>query len=55
VRTSGLKIGKDGYGTRMVWQRMLQEFRNITADVAAAIVIEWPSPLMLYQVTRVKQ
>ena len=50
VRTTGLKIGKDHQGCRQVWQRMLQEFRNISADVAAAIINHWPSPYMLFKV-----
>lgn len=48
---TGLKIGKEGQGARNVWRRMLQESKNISADVSAAIVDKWPSPLLLYQVS----
>lgn len=50
VKTTGLKFGRDNQGARLIWQRMLQESRNISSDVAAAIVTAWPSPLLLYQV-----
>ncbi|KAF6030214.1 EME1 [Bugula neritina] len=49
VKTTGLKIGKDNSGCRQVWSRMLQESRNISADVAMAIVSKWPAPYMLFQ------
>lgn len=50
VKTTGLKFGRDNHGARQIWQRMLQESRSISVDVAAAVVNSWPSPLLLYQV-----
>ncbi|XP_067945782.1 crossover junction endonuclease EME1-like isoform X1 [Watersipora subatra] len=49
VKTTGLRIGKNSEGCLKVWQRMLQESRNISSDVSSSIITEWPSPYMLYQ------
>ena len=42
-----LQVSKDGQGMVNVWQQQVQQFRNVSRDMAAAIVAEYPSPQLL--------
>jgi len=45
-----VKVDKEGQGLATVWRQQLQQFKNVSADMANAIVAEYPSPWLLYQV-----
>lgn len=38
------RVHKDGAGLILIWKKMLQEFRNVSPDVAEAIIEAYPSP-----------
>ncbi|XP_028413127.1 crossover junction endonuclease EME1-like [Dendronephthya gigantea] len=44
---ASLKVTKDGQGMVNVWQQQIQQFRNVSREMAAAIVAEYPSPQLL--------
>ena len=44
------KVSKEGEGLKKVWQQHFQQFRNVSAEMAAAIVSVYPSPQSLLQV-----
>ena len=44
-----LQVSKDGQGMVNVWQQQIQQFRNVSREMAAAIVAEYPSPQLLKQ------
>ncbi|XP_078346249.1 uncharacterized protein LOC144631640 [Oculina patagonica] len=44
-----VKVTKEGEGLKKVWQQHFQQFRNVSADMAAAIVAVYPSPQSLFQ------
>lgn len=44
------KVSKEGEGLKKVWQQHFQQFRNVSAEMAAAIVAVYPSPQSLLQV-----
>ncbi|KAK2178178.1 hypothetical protein NP493_556g00062 [Ridgeia piscesae] len=44
-----VKVDKEGQGLATVWRQQLQQFKNVSADMANAIVAEYPSPWLLYQ------
>ena len=44
-----LQVSKDGQGMINVWQQQIQQFRNVSREMAAAIVAEYPSPQILKQ------
>jgi crossover junction endonuclease EME1 len=44
-----LQVSKDGQGMVSVWQQQIQQFRNVSREMAAAIVAEYPSPQLLKQ------
>lgn len=44
---TSLKVSKDGQGMVNVWQQQIQQFRNVSREMAAAIVAEYPSPQLL--------
>ncbi|ELU07229.1 hypothetical protein CAPTEDRAFT_98058 [Capitella teleta] len=43
------KVTKEGRGLLSLWRQHIQQFRNVTAEVANAIIAEYPSPRDLYQ------
>ena len=45
-----VKVDKEGHGLATLWRQQLQQFKNVSADMANAIVAEYPSPWLLYQV-----
>ncbi|XP_077980258.1 uncharacterized protein LOC144435545 [Glandiceps talaboti] len=45
----GVKVDKDGKGLLKVWRQQLQQFRNVSMEVASAIISAYPSPKMLIQ------
>ena len=45
-----LQVSKEGVGLKKVWQQQFQQFRNVSADMAAAIVAVYPTPQSLLQV-----
>lgn len=47
----GVKVSKDGVGMIKVWKQQLQQFRNVSPEIAAAIIAEYPSPQLLLQVS----
>lgn len=44
-----VKVSKEGEGLKKVWQQHFQQFRNVSAEMAAAIVAVYPSPQSLLQ------
>ena len=50
----GVKVGKDGKGLLKVWGQQLQQFRNVSPEIASAIVAQYPSPQLLLHVSRTK-
>ncbi|KAJ7386270.1 crossover junction endonuclease eme1 [Desmophyllum pertusum] len=44
-----VKVSKEGEGLKKVWQQHFQQFRNVSADMAAAIVAVYPTPHSLLQ------
>ena len=47
---SNFKVSKEGEGLKKTWQQHFQQFRNVSAEMAAAIVAVYPSPQSLLQV-----
>ncbi|XP_038067999.1 uncharacterized protein LOC119737610 [Patiria miniata] len=45
----GVKVKKDGQGLRRVWRQQLQQFRNVSPQVANSIIAVYPSPRQLLQ------
>lgn len=46
----GVKVDKNGVGLLKVWKHQLLQLKNISPDIAQAILAVYPSPLMLRQV-----
>ena len=44
------KVSKEGSGLKRVWLQHFQQFRNVSSDMASAIVTAYPSPQSLLQV-----
>ncbi|XP_066292195.1 crossover junction endonuclease EME1-like [Branchiostoma lanceolatum] len=51
IETSGssVKVDKDGRGLLKVWSKHIEQMRNVSAEMSAAIVAEYPSPQLLLQ------
>lgn len=47
-----VKVSKEGEGLKKVWLQQFQQFRNVSADMAAAIVAVYPTPQSLLQAYR---
>jgi len=47
----GVKVDKNGVGLLKVWKHQLLQLKNISPDIAQAILAVYPSPLMLRQVS----
>jgi len=48
---SGTRVGSDGQGLSRIWCQQLQQFKNVSAEVANAIAARYPSPRMLIEVS----
>ncbi|ESN95246.1 hypothetical protein HELRODRAFT_193600 [Helobdella robusta] len=42
-----VKIGADGSGVEQTWRMMLMSFKNVSANVASAIMKQYPNPVSL--------
>ncbi|XP_065921902.1 crossover junction endonuclease EME1-like [Magallana gigas] len=47
---STVKVDKNGQGLLKVWKQQLLQFKNISPDIADAIVQAFPSPHLLIEV-----
>lgn len=45
--TTGVKVDKSGHGLLKVWKQQLLQFKNVSPDIAEAIIAEYPSPRLL--------
>ncbi|XP_052071329.1 crossover junction endonuclease EME1-like isoform X2 [Mytilus californianus] len=45
--TTGVKVDKSGQGLLKVWKQQLLQFKNVSPDMAEAIIAEYPSPQLL--------
>ncbi|XP_030840232.1 crossover junction endonuclease EME1 [Strongylocentrotus purpuratus] len=43
----GVKVAKDGKGLLKVWRQQFQQFRNVSPEIASAIVAQYPAPRLL--------
>lgn len=46
---ASVKVSKDGSGLKRVWLQHFEQFRNVSSDMASAIVTVYPSPQSLLQ------
>lgn len=46
---ASLKVSRDGQGMVKVWQQQIEQFRNVSREMAAAIVAAFPSPQILLE------
>ncbi|XP_061182597.1 crossover junction endonuclease EME1-like [Saccostrea echinata] len=47
-----VKVDKNGHGLLKVWKQQLMQFKNISPDIADAIVVAYPSPHLLMEAYR---
>lgn len=47
----GVKVAKNGAGLIKVWKQQLQQFRNVSPEMATAVVAQYSSPQLLLQVS----
>ena len=52
VESRGVRVNPSGQGLAQVWREQLQQFKNVSAEVANAIVSKYPSPKSLFDVSR---
>ncbi|XP_071815316.1 uncharacterized protein [Apostichopus japonicus] len=45
----GAKVAKNGSGLIKVWKQQLQQFRNVSPEMATAVINQYPSPQLLLQ------
>ncbi|XP_063444438.1 crossover junction endonuclease EME1-like isoform X2 [Mytilus trossulus] len=45
--STGVKVDKSGQGLLKVWKQQLLQFKNVSPDMAEAIIAEYPSPQLL--------
>ena len=51
IENSGsMKISKEGLGVQQAWRQQLQQFKNVKAEVANAIMGQYCSPIELWKV-----
>ena len=48
----GIRVNKDGVGLFKLWRQQLQQFRNVSPEIASAIIAVYPSPRLLLKVRR---
>jgi hypothetical protein len=48
--TGNVKISKEGLGVQQAWRQQLQQFKNVKAEVANAIMGQYKSPIELWKV-----
>ena len=46
-------MDKNGVGLLKVWKQQLMQLKNVSQDVAQAIIAEYPSPQLLVQVVSI--
>jgi len=46
----GTRVGTDGSGLMNVWRQQLMQFKNVSVEVSNAIIAQYPSPWLLYDV-----
>ncbi|KAK3090650.1 hypothetical protein FSP39_013398 [Pinctada imbricata] len=46
-KVSGIRVDKSGHGLLKVWKQQIMQFKNVSPDVADAIVAVYPSPRLL--------
>lgn len=46
----GTRVGTDGAGLMNVWRQQLMQFKNVSIEVSNAIIAQYPSPRLLYDV-----
>ena len=46
-----MKVDRSGHGLLKVWKQQLLQFKSVSPDVAQALIVEYPSPQLLRQVT----
>ena len=46
----GTRVGTDGTGLMNVWRQQLMQFKNVSVEVSNAIIAQYPSPRLLYDV-----
>jgi len=46
----GTRVGADGSGLVNVWRQQLMQFKNVSVEVSNAIIAQYPSPRLLYDV-----
>ena len=44
-----MAVGRDGQGLREAWRQQIQQFKNVSAEVANTILAVYPSPVALHQ------
>lgn len=47
----GVRVLPDGTGLTNVWRQQIQQFKNVSVEVANAIIAVYPSPRSLYDVS----
>ncbi|XP_071479776.1 uncharacterized protein [Diadema antillarum] len=45
----GVRVTKDGQGLLKVWKQQFMQFRNVSPEIASAVVSQYPSPQLLMQ------
>ncbi|XP_072167677.1 uncharacterized protein [Diadema setosum] len=45
----GVRVTKDGQGLLKVWKQQFMQFRNVSPEIASAVVSQYPSPQLLVQ------
>ena len=48
--SGSVKVSKEGRGLLSLWRQHLQQFQNVSAEIANAKIAEYPSPKDLWQV-----
>ena len=49
--SAGVKVDRSGHGLLKVWKQQLLQFKNVSPDVAQALIAAYPSPQLLRQVS----
>ena len=45
-----VEVDKSGHGLLQVWKQQFHQFKNVSPDIAEAIISEYPSPRLLMKV-----
>ena len=49
-----MKVDRSGHGLLKVWKQQLLQFKNVSPDVAQALIAAYPSPQLLRQVRLIR-